>query len=107
MGNVGFAAHFAEHEFQAVPAGIDIEEVRAYLESLPGVKAIHDLHIWSMSTTEVALTGHLVIPGEHPGDAFLMATCTALKDRFGIGHATLQIEISEMTVCALEPNHVV
>lgn len=93
--------------FQAVPEGIETDKVRAYLESLSGVKSIHDLHIWSMSTTEVALTSHLVVPGQHPGDEFLMEACAALRERFGIDHATLQIEVSEGTTCALAPDHVV
>jgi cobalt-zinc-cadmium efflux system protein len=76
----------------AVPPGIDIEEVRTFLASSPGVTRAHHLHIWPLSTTEVALTGHLVMPGGHPGDAFLRDTSRELHDRFGIEHATLQIE---------------
>jgi cobalt-zinc-cadmium efflux system protein len=91
----------------AVPPGLDIGEVRSFLESCPGVKALHDLHVWPMSTTETALTGHLVMPGGHPGDDFLMDTAHELHDRFRIGHVTLQVETSESTVCALAPNHVV
>ena len=60
-----------------------------------------------MSTTEVALTCHLVIPAGHPGDPFLMRAARELQDRFGIGHTTLQIEVSEGTACALAPDHVV
>jgi cobalt-zinc-cadmium efflux system protein len=69
--------------FQAVPDSIDVDKVRAYLEGLAGVKAIHDLHIWSMSTTEVAHTGHLVIPGEHPGDALLMGNLRGAQRPLG------------------------
>src|SRR5882724_11378895 len=72
--------------FRAVPPGVDPEQVRVYLAGLHGVQAIHDLHIWSMSTTETALTAHLCIPGSHPGDDFLIAAAAALKKRFGIGH---------------------
>jgi cobalt-zinc-cadmium efflux system protein len=72
----------------AVPDGIDASDVRRYLAALPGVTEVHDLHIWSMSTTETALTGHLVIPGVHPGDVFLRTTCEQLRRRFRIGHAT-------------------
>jgi cobalt-zinc-cadmium efflux system protein len=91
----------------AVPAAIDPQAVRRYLESCPGVAAVHDLHIWPMSTTANALTAHLVFPGGHPGDEFLMRCSTELRRRFGIGHATLQIEISEATACHLAPDHVV
>lgn len=91
----------------AVPAAIKPEEVRQFLEQLPGVASIHDLHIWAMSTTETALTGHLVMPDMKRGDAFLMETAATLKKRFGIGHATLQIETSDTTVCELAPDHVV
>ena len=91
----------------AVPAAIDPRAVRRYLESCSGVSAVHDLHIWAMSTTENALTAHLVLPGGHPGDEFLMNAATELRRRFGIGHTTLQIEISEETACLLAPDHVV
>jgi cobalt-zinc-cadmium efflux system protein len=91
----------------AVPAGIDPQAVRRYLESRPGVAAGHDLHIWPMSTTETALTAHLVLPGGHPGDEFLMQATTELRRRFGIGHTTLQIEVSAETACQLAPDHVV
>jgi cobalt-zinc-cadmium efflux system protein len=91
----------------AVPAAIDPQAVRRYLESRPGVAAVHDLHIWPMSTTDTALTAHLVLPGGHPGDEFLMQATTELKRRFGIGHTTLQIEVSAETACHLAPDHVV
>jgi cobalt-zinc-cadmium efflux system protein len=73
---------------------------------LPGVASVHDLHIWAMSTTETALTGHLVIPGGHPGDDFLKDACDGLHHQFGIGHSTLQIETGD-AVCTLAPDHVI
>ncbi len=76
-----------------VPHGITVPEVRKTLEQLPGVARVHHLHIWAMSTTETALTVHLVMPDGHPGDRFLAETQHALKERFGIGHSTLQVEI--------------
>src|SRR5690606_39957897 len=76
----------------AVPEKIDEPAVRAYLAGLPGVAAIHDLHIWPMSTTETALTAHLVMPGGHPGDAFLHDLAHELEHRFSIDHATVQVE---------------
>jgi cobalt-zinc-cadmium efflux system protein len=91
----------------AVPASIDPQAVRSYLSSRAGVSAVHDLHIWPLSTTENALTAHLVFPGGHPGDEFLAVAATELRQRFGIGHTNLQIEISEETACHLAPDHVV
>jgi cobalt-zinc-cadmium efflux system protein len=91
----------------AVSASIDPQAVRNYLSSCTGVTAVHDLHIWPLSTTDSALTAHLVFPGGHPGDEFLLTTATELRQRFGIGHTTLQIEISEETACHLAPDHVV
>jgi cobalt-zinc-cadmium efflux system protein len=91
----------------AVPSAIDPQAVRRYLESCAGVTAVHDLHIWPLSTTENALTAHLVFPGGHPGDEFLLTAATQLRQRFGIGHTTLQIEISEETACHLAPDHIV
>lgn len=77
----------------AVPPGIDPAKVSAYLTGLPGVARVHDLHIWPMSTTESALTAHLIMPGGHPGDAFLTEVQHRLDHDFAIGHATVQIEI--------------
>jgi cobalt-zinc-cadmium efflux system protein len=92
----------------AVPQGLDPAMVRAYLLALPGVAGIHDLHIWGMSTTETALTCHLVMPGGHPGDEALSQIARDLEQRFGIHHATLQIELGDSDeVCALTPEHVV
>lgn len=75
-----------------VPRGIDPDEVEAHLVALPGVERIHDLHIWPMSTTEFALTAHLVMPDGFPGDLFLSDCAQGIAERFGIGHATLQVE---------------
>jgi cobalt-zinc-cadmium efflux system protein len=90
-----------------VPAGIDEGKVRAFLAGQAGVTAVHDLHIWPMSTTETALTAHLVIPGGHPGDMFLHHLSHELEHDFGIGHATLQIETASGAECALESSAVV
>lgn len=76
----------------AVPDRIDEASVRAELTDLDGVSAVHDLHIWPMSTTETALTAHLVMPDGHPGDAFLADISRRLSDHFGIAHSTIQIE---------------
>lgn len=92
----------------AVPAGIEPLAVRTYLAERPGVTEVHDLHIWSMSTTEVALTVHLVLPTGHPGDAFLAQIYHDLHKNFGIEHATIQIELGDSgQACALAPENVV
>ena len=91
----------------AVPPGIDPAKVRAALLARPGVAALHDLHIWPMSTTETSLTAHLFMPAGSPGDAFLMATCEELHHDFGIGHVTLQVETDAGTHCAQAPEDVV
>jgi cobalt-zinc-cadmium efflux system protein len=79
----------------AVPANIDERAVQLYLAEHSGVQAVHDLHIWGMSTTETALTAHLVMPEGHPGDAFLTAIAHELHDHFGIEHVTIQIEAGD------------
>jgi cobalt-zinc-cadmium efflux system protein len=76
----------------AVPVGIDTEAVTAYLGSLPGVTDVHDVHIWGLSTTHVALTAHLVVPDGGNTDSLIATASRQLHDRFGIEHATMQIE---------------
>jgi len=83
----------------AVPDSIDERAVRSCLAELPGVAAVHDLHIWPMSTTETALTAHLVMPGGHPGDGFLHDVAHELEERFEIGHATVQVETGGVEHC--------
>ena len=91
-----------------VPQGIDPGAVEAYLAALPGVAEVHDLHIWAMSTTETALTAHLVRPEGAPDDAFFVAAARELRARFRIGHPTLQIEQGDADhPCDLAPDHVV
>ncbi len=89
-----------------VPEGVDAEKVQAFLATLPGVTEVHDLHIWALSTTETALTAHLVRPQAGTDDAFVHDACEELQERFGIGHATFQIE-DAATACQLAPAHVV
>jgi cobalt-zinc-cadmium efflux system protein len=91
----------------AVPQGVDAAAVRAHLLAVPGVTALHDLHIWGMSTTETALTCHLVMPQGHPGDEALSHVAHELEERFNIHHTTLQIELGDSAECALTPKHVV
>lgn len=89
----------------AVPAHIDHAKVKEYLAGVKGVKEVHDLHIWAMSTTEVALSAHLLIPNQHPGDNFLQQLAKSLHDKYGIEHATIQIEIGDGNHhCSLAPD---
>jgi cobalt-zinc-cadmium efflux system protein len=90
----------------AVPRGVDPTAVQSYLSSLPGVSEAHDLHIWAMSTTETALTVHLIRADGRTDDAFLMETAHDLDHRFGIHHSTIQIETGERE-CRLAPANVV
>ena len=91
-----------------VPAGIDEQAVQEFLASQPGVTEVHDLHIWGMSTTETALTAHLVRPEGPADDATLNHLCETLQSRFRIGHATLQFETGDGAhPCSLAPAHTV
>ena len=92
----------------AVPEGIDPAEVKAFLCALPRVVEVHDLHIWAMSTTETALTAHLVMPGNSCEPTFIAGACKELHEKFDIDHATLQIDPEEASApCALAPDGVV
>jgi cobalt-zinc-cadmium efflux system protein len=88
---------------QALPAGINLCQVRKYLAGLPDVTTVHDLHVWPMSTTETALTMHLEMPTGSPGDTFLHDVCEPLHAEFGIEHSTLQIE-HDAESCSLAPD---
>lgn len=87
----------------AVPKEIDLRSVREFLERRPGVHSVHDLHVWAMSTTETALTCHLVMPGRTADDTFLIEVADLLNERFGIAHATIQVESDPQTQCRLAP----
>ncbi len=83
-----------------VPAHLNLVEVRECLQGLPGVGAVHDLHVWAMGTSEVALTAHLVMPAAPADDAFLHEAAQTLRERFGIAHVTLQTSRHPvMTAC--------
>jgi cobalt-zinc-cadmium efflux system protein len=79
--------------FDGVPESVVLADVAVHLRTLPGVAEVHDLHVWAMSTTDIALTAHLVMPGGHPGDAFLASIAQGLQQRFHITHPTIQIEL--------------
>ncbi|MEI6201473.1 MAG: cation diffusion facilitator family transporter [Enhydrobacter sp.] len=92
----------------AVPANIDPQKIDAYFAALPGVTEVHDLHIWAMSTTEVALTAHLVRPGAGLDDELLGRVCHDMQETFGIGHVTVQVEQGDPDhACRLAPAEVV
>lgn len=88
--------------FDGVPDSVDPLAVREFLAALPGVTRVHDLHIWSMGTSEIAMTAHLVMPQWPPDDAFLEHATDQLHDRFDIEHATLQIVKVPFTVACGE-----
>jgi cobalt-zinc-cadmium efflux system protein len=88
----------------SVPDGIDRHAVEAYLLALPGVTQVHDLHIWPLSTTETALTAHLVRSEDRVDDAFTAEVCGGLRRRFRISHSTLQFETGAEP-CGLEHSH--
>ena len=102
----GLLSEATNLSLDAVPAAIDPVAVKEFLAHLPGVTEVHDLHIWAISTTETALTAHLVMPEGHAGDVFLKDACEALHHKFNVGHATLQIEV-DAAACRLAPDHVV
>ena len=105
-GTWGLFTESAALSLAAAPAHVDLVAVRAALLARPGVTALHDLHVWAMSTTQTALTAHLLVPTGHPGDAFLHETADLLAERFAIGHTTLQIETTDGDHCRLAPDTV-
>lgn len=113
VGTIGVATwdvlrQAANLAMDGVPAGIATREVEAFLRGLPGVLEVHDLHIWGLSTTETALTAHLVHENPPPGEDFVLSACQDLHIRFQIGHATLQVESPRLAAaCRLRPADVV
>ena len=107
FGTWGMLRESADLAMDAVPDGVAHDAVHEFLSSVPGVLEVHDLHIWGLSTTDTALTAHLVCIDE-TGDRRLHELMAALRDRFGIGHATLQIETdADAEMCRLRPHDVV
>ena len=106
VGTWGLLRDSLHLAMDAVPPGIDRGEVERTLAGLPGIHAVHDLHIWAMSTTEIALTAHLIKPEPGGDDALLQRITHELHDRFGIEHTTIQIE-REDGRCDQAPAHVV
>lgn len=92
VGTWGLLTESLHLLFDGVPAHVDLAAVRALLRAQPGVREVQDLHVWAMGTREVALTAHLIMPDGGGDDAFLHAAAAALRERFGIGHVTLQVQ---------------
>ena len=103
FGTWGLLRDSVNMALQAAPSDMDCARIDAFLRQRPGVSATHDLHVWPLSTTETALTVHLLMPDGYPGDAYTVQLAKALKERFGVDHATVQIETAPGTECALEP----
>jgi cobalt-zinc-cadmium efflux system protein len=99
VGTWGLFRESLDLALDAVPAGIDPQSVHDYLSSLAGVAAVHDLHIWALGTTQAALTAHLVMPEPADHDSLLADVSRELHDRFGIEHATVQIERGTGAAC--------
>jgi cobalt-zinc-cadmium efflux system protein len=100
-GTWGLVKQATTMALAGVPHDLDVEDVRAALLRLPGVREVNDLHIWSISTKDVAMSCHLLMPAGHPGDAFLAEAMRVMKARFGIGHPTFQIDLEKQTSCPL------
>jgi cobalt-zinc-cadmium efflux system protein len=101
LGTWSLLRDSADLALDAAPRQIDVDEVRGWLAGLPGVEAVQDLHVWAMSTTETALTAHILRPQNSDADAFLAMAGEGLEHRFHIGHATLQLQTDAAQTCRL------
>ena len=108
VGTWGLLRESMDLAMDAVPVGINPLDVESYLAALADVEAVHDLHIWGMSTTETALTAHLIMRRVPVSDAFLQAVSGELHERFGIEHTTIQFEHGDAEPpCVQAPSEVV
>ena len=108
FGTWGLLRDSVNLSLHAVPMHINFTKVKDFLSQGDGVIQVHDLHIWAMSTTRVALSAHLLMDKKHPGDHVLNEWAHALKEHYGISHATIQIELGDgHSECALAPEHIV
>lgn len=98
-GTIGLLRDAVHLALDGVPRDVDLEEVRKFLAGLPDVRSVHDLHVWAMSTSEIALTAHLVMPWGPCPPPFLAGLEGELSARFGIAHSTVQIEPEGGTSC--------
>jgi len=92
LGTLGLFRDSLNLTMDAVPPGIDVGRIHEYLSGLPGIVEVHDLHVWAMSSTEVALTAHLIKPDPENDDEVIQKASEHLHDKFGIGHVTIQWE---------------
>jgi len=99
-GTVGLLRETANLAMAGVPAHIDLAEVEKFYKSQRAVTAVHDLHVWPISTTEIALTAHLVMPWPTSTPAFMKTVVEELEERFSIHHVTLQLEDDDAADCA-------
>jgi cobalt-zinc-cadmium efflux system protein len=103
IGTWGLFRDSMDYAMDAVPKNIDIEEIKQYLTSYKNVERIHDLHVWPLSTKEVALTVHIVVYDEILNNDFLLEIQNHLHDNFGIEHATIQVESAkDENICLLD-----
>ncbi len=100
FGTWGLLRQSVHLSLDGVPASVELSSVKSYLSALPGVIEVHDLHVWAMSSSDIALTVHLVMCDGRPGDEFLNRIADELHDNFAIEHATIQIEMGKQS-CAL------
>jgi cobalt-zinc-cadmium efflux system protein len=100
LGTWGLLRDALHLVLDGVPKGVELESVRSFLEALPGVQAVHDLHVWAMSTTEFALTAHIVTEWGDSPPVFLAGLEHELSNRFGIAHTTVQIDPAGDEACA-------
>ena len=107
LGTWGLLRDSFNLALHAVPKHIHVAQIKNYLAGLEGVKEVHDLHVWGMSTNETAMSAHILMSGKHPGDVFLKEIAHHLEHDFRIGHTTIQIEIGDGTHCKLAPENVV
>ena len=105
LGTWGLLRDSVDLAMDAAPRGIDVDEVRQWLSALPGVEGVQDLHVWALSTTETALTAHILRPQNGDPDGFLQSACEGLEQRFRIGHATLQVQTDVAQACRLVHSH--
>ncbi|MEN9935210.1 MAG: hypothetical protein RLZZ387_1789 [Chloroflexota bacterium] len=98
-GTWGLLRESLDLALDAAPQGVSTSDISSYLRTLPEVSGVHDLHVWALSTTETALTAHLVVPPERANDTLLRQVRSDLHDRFGIEHATLQLEAADCDKC--------
>jgi len=108
LGTLGLLRDSVNLAIDAAPKAIRISDVEHCLRDMPGVTEVHDLHVWGLSTTETALTAHLVRAAGGDVDLLLRQACAEVQHRFGIGHATFQVETAETAgLCRLRPAHVI